>query len=129
MTRVTIRIDFESGLALGPGKIRLLEQVDETGSIRGAASGMKMSYRRAWLLLQATEAIFGEPLVETVTGGQRGGGARLTVLGRKVIDHYRSVERSVEGASTRSVAALSKLLGSGKQRKSAQNPGKRRINR
>lgn len=55
MVRLTIRVDFEPGHALGPGKIHLLEQIDETGSIRGAAAAMKMSYRRAWLLIQATE--------------------------------------------------------------------------
>ena len=47
MVRLTIRVDFEPGHALGPGKIHLLEQIDETGSIRGAAAAMKMSYRRA----------------------------------------------------------------------------------
>ena len=53
MTRLTIRIDFADGTALGPGKVRLLELVADTGSIRKAAVGMKMSYRKAWLLLKA----------------------------------------------------------------------------
>jgi len=30
MTRLTIRIDFDNGSALGPGKARLLEAVEET---------------------------------------------------------------------------------------------------
>jgi len=46
-TRLTIRIDFANGTALGPGKVRLLELIGETGSIRKAAAGMKMSYRPA----------------------------------------------------------------------------------
>ncbi|HSC61750.1 MAG TPA: LysR family transcriptional regulator, partial [Rhizomicrobium sp.] len=68
MVRLTIRIDFESGDAIGPGKVRLLEQVAETGSIRGAATALKMSYRRAWLLIKATETTFGAPLIVAATG-------------------------------------------------------------
>ena len=74
MVRLTIRIDFESGDAIGPGKVRLLEQVAETGSIRGAATALKMSYRRAWLLIKATETTFGAPLIVAATGGAKGGG-------------------------------------------------------
>jgi molybdate transport system regulatory protein len=125
MARVTIRIDFESGQALGPGKIRLLEQVDETGSIRGAASSMKMSYRRAWLLLQATEAIFGAPLAQKETGGPRGGGARLTALGRKVIGHYRKAERLGGGAAAASIGALSKMSVSLNKAPKVKKPRKR----
>ncbi len=65
--------------------MKLLELIDETGSIRKAAVPMKMSYRRAWLLLQALEEAFGAPLVATATGGKAGGGARLTPLGRAVV--------------------------------------------
>jgi molybdate transport system regulatory protein len=93
MVRLTIRIDFEPGHALGPGKVRLLEQIAETGSIRGAATSMKMSYRRAWLLVQALEKTFGAPLIVAATGGRKGGGTSLTLLGKKVIKLYRTVEK------------------------------------
>lgn len=106
MTRLTIRIDFGDGAALGPGKVRLLELVDETGSIRKAAAGMKMSYRRAWLLLKALGDTFGEALVATATGGKAGGGARLTPLGHKVVRQYRGLEKAAEKAGARHVAAL-----------------------
>src|ERR1700710_1843326 len=94
MTRLTIRIDFTNGSALGPGKVRLLELVAETGSIRKAAAGMKMSYRRAWLLLKALDEAFDEPLVATATGGKAGGGALLTPLGWRVVKEYRSLEKA-----------------------------------
>jgi molybdate transport system regulatory protein len=110
MTRLTIRIDFGNGTALGPGKVRLLELVDETGSIRKAAAGMKMSYRRAWLLLKALDETFGEPLVATATGGKAGGGARLTALGREVARQYRSLETAAAKAGSRPVAALERRL-------------------
>ena len=104
--RLTIRIDFAAGDALGPGKIGLLERVGETGSIRGAASAMKMSYRRAWLLLKAVEKTFGARLIQTATGGKSGGGTDLTALGRRVVRHYRAVEQSAAKASNRHLVAL-----------------------
>jgi len=106
MPRLTIRIDFDDGSALGPGKVRLLELVAETGSIRKAAAGLKMSYRKAWLLLQALKTTFGEALVETTTGGKSGGGARLTRLGRFVVARYRSLEGAAWRCGSRELAAL-----------------------
>jgi len=67
MTRLSIRIDFEGSEAFGPGKARLLELIEEQGSIRGAAAAMNMSYRHAWLLLQAVEDTFGAPVISTAT--------------------------------------------------------------
>jgi len=106
MYRLSIRIDFAPGERLGPGKVRLLEEVDRTGSIRSAASAMKMSYRRAWLLIRATEDIFGAPLVQTATGGPRGGGASLTQLGRDVVVGYRKVERQAARATAAAAMRL-----------------------
>lgn len=51
MAKLTIRVDLAPAGAVGPGKIRLLELVDETGSISAAGRAMNMSYRRAWLLI------------------------------------------------------------------------------
>lgn len=115
MARLTIRIDFSNGSALGPGKIRLLELVAETGSIRKAASQMKMSYRQAWLLLKALSDAFGEALVATATGGRSGGGARLTALGERVVSLYRSVEKRAEKAASGDISALEAVLASGRR--------------
>ena len=57
-TRVTVRIDFAGGRRVGPGKIRLLELIDETGSISAAGRAMAMSYRRAWLLVDSLNTSF-----------------------------------------------------------------------
>jgi molybdate transport system regulatory protein len=106
MVRLTIRIDFAPGHALGPGKVSLLEQIEETGSIRGAAAVLKMSYRRAWLLVQATEKTFGAPLIVAATGGRKGGGASLTALGKKVVRLYRAVERRAERGAAKEIHGL-----------------------
>jgi molybdate transport system regulatory protein len=112
MTRLTIRIDFDNGTALGPGKVRLLELIAQTGSIRKAAAGMRMSYRQAWLLLQALADMFGAPLVDTATGGRQGGGASLTPTGRRVVASYRTLEAAAIKAGAGQVRTLRLLLGS-----------------
>lgn len=107
MVRLTIRIDFDDGSALGPGKVRLLELIAEKGSIRKAAAGMKMSYRKAWLLLQALEETFGQPLVKTATGGAKGGGASLTTLGKTVVTRYREIGREALRGGAKPLSYLS----------------------
>jgi molybdate transport system regulatory protein len=93
MARLTIRIDFPGGRRVGPGKIRLLELIDETGSISAAGRAMAMSYRRAWLLVESLNTSFRQPVVDTRSGGRRGGGARLTAFGRELVQRYRTLER------------------------------------
>jgi molybdate transport system regulatory protein len=126
MPRLTIRIDFDDGSALGPGKVRLLELVAETGSIRRAAAGMKMSYRKAWLLLKALKETFGEALVETTTGGKSGGGARLTRLGRFVVARYRALEATAKRVGSADIEALNGRLRVAARKKTGPRPGIRR---
>ena len=106
MARLTIRIDLSDHGAIGPGKIRLLELVGESGSISAAGRAMKMSYRRAWMLISALNRCFRTPVVETQLGGMRGGGAVLTELGHDVIARYRAIERSAARANASDLAAL-----------------------
>jgi molybdate transport system regulatory protein len=106
MARLTIRIDFDDGSGLGPGKVRLLELVDATGSIRKAAAELEMSYRKAWLLLQALKETFGTPLVQTASGGLSGGGTSLTPAGRDVVTRYRRLERTAGKAVSADLKAL-----------------------
>ncbi|MBN9555134.1 MAG: LysR family transcriptional regulator, partial [Alphaproteobacteria bacterium] len=73
MAGLFLRIPIGEAGNMGPGKVRLLELIEETGSIRSAASKMKLSYRRAWLLLQDIEKIFGGAVLERRTGGKSGG--------------------------------------------------------
>jgi molybdate transport system regulatory protein len=87
-----IRILIGAVVAIGPGKADLLEAIGRTGSISAAGREMGMSYRRAWLLVEAMNANFKLTLVETATGGRSGGGARLTELGIEVLARYRAME-------------------------------------
>src|SRR5690349_17604961 len=106
MASLFLRVRFEPSGQFGPGKAELLEQVRDTGSIRKAAAAMKMSYRRAWLLLAEMEELFGAPVVATTTGGVKGGGATLTRLGATLVGHYRGIEKRAAGAAARELRAL-----------------------
>ena len=90
--RAIIRVDFGAKGRLGPGKTQLLELIGETGSISGAARRMEMSYRRAWLLVDELNELFGKPVVETMAGGAGGGGATVTDFGRQVVRAFREME-------------------------------------
>ncbi|MDH7797534.1 MULTISPECIES: winged helix-turn-helix domain-containing protein [unclassified Beijerinckia] len=110
MTRLSIRIDFNEGQRLGPGKIQLLELVDTCGSITASAKKMNMSYRRAWLLIEELNEMFDSNLVETRPGGRGGGNAKLSLLGRAVIQAYRSLEIDAERISSTRVDELSRRV-------------------
>src|SRR5258705_11552214 len=96
--RLTVRVDFGSDRALGPGKIRLLEAIGETGSISQAGRHLDMSYRRAWLLVDDMNRCFRVPVVTTQPGGAQGGGAALTLFGQNLINNYREIEKQAMAA-------------------------------
>jgi len=108
MTRLFIRVPIGDG-AFGPGKAQLLELIAEKGSIRAAASAMKVSYRRAWLMLKDTEKVFGAPVLESRRGGSRGGGTALNRLGRGIVQHFRALENHAARATRDDLAALERL--------------------
>src|SRR5487761_1954549 len=87
-----IRVLNGREIALGPGKVELIEGIDELGSISAAGRRMGMSYRRAWLLVSTLNGCFREPLVEAAKGGIRGGGARVTEFGHTALKRYRRLE-------------------------------------
>ena len=105
-----IRIERGADVALGPGKVALLEAIVETGSITAAAARLGMSYRRAWLLVDDLNRCFREPLVAAQVGGVKGGGASLTGFGHAVIEHYRAIEKAAETAGAAHVGALTASL-------------------
>jgi molybdate transport system regulatory protein len=112
ISRVQFRLRFSRGddIAVGPGKVDLLEAIEASGSISGAARSLGMSYRRAWLLVDTMNRCFRAPLVEAETGGKRGGGARLTRLGAEVIERYRRIERDAARAGAADIRALARWV-------------------
>ena len=106
-----IRIMFRKAIAMGPGKADLLRAIEATGSISAAARTLGMSYRRAWLLVDTMNQCFKSPLVETLTGGQHGGGARVTELGQDVLRRYVEMEAKAAESVRVELAAFARLMG------------------
>jgi molybdate transport system regulatory protein len=98
---LTLRLLGKSAAAMGPGKADLIERIGRTGSISAAARDMRMSYRRAWQLVEALNADFREPVVATAIGGKRGGGATVTPFGERLVGRFRAME----GRASRAIAA------------------------
>ncbi len=106
--KAAIKVEFANDLKLGRGKVRLLELVGETGSISAAARKMNMSYRRAWLLMDELNHMFGRDVIEAVAGGSGGGGAHVTEFGMRVIDVFRELESEADTLVQSRIAALMK---------------------
>ena len=108
MIQLKIRLYFDDESWIGPGKVRLLELIDEHGSISAAGRAMKMSYKRAWDLVAELNRIFGEPVAKGQTGGKTGGGAELTLLGRELIARFRALEKDSAKAGKLHIDALAR---------------------
>jgi molybdate transport system regulatory protein len=124
---ISFRVDFSPECAVGPGKIALLENIARTGSLSNAARRLKMSYRRAWLLLEDLNTSFQQPVAEMSVGGKGGGGASLTQFGSDLVAAYRSLEAQIrKRAQTAFPAAAQPASAEMRARKVVP---KRRVNR
>lgn len=108
--RIRLRLDFGSKLVLGPGKADLLAGIAELGSISAAGRRMKMSYKRAWSLVEEMNAAFAEPLVSSIRGGSGGGGAMLTPTGQAVLAHFRGLEAMLAEDDRGHIAGIRALM-------------------
>ncbi|MFC4819269.1 winged helix-turn-helix domain-containing protein [Dokdonella ginsengisoli] len=109
--KLHLRVTLAPGVAFGPGKADLLAGIRDTGSIAAAGRAMRMSYKRAWQLVEELNASFREPLVEASKGGPGGGGARLTRTGEDVLARYLRMHEAATAAVARDMAALRRHVG------------------
>ena len=108
--RLWIKIYFGDRGQIGPGKIRLLQGIAEHRSISAAARATGMSYRRAWLLTDQMNKTFRAPVVETRTGGNTRGGAKLTPLGEEIVARYLELLGQVQARSAGKLDELAALI-------------------
>lgn len=88
----TITLRNKDMSAVGRERIRLLQAVAREGSIAAGARAAGLTYKAAWDALDAMTNLFGQPLLETRTGGKAGGGASLTPTGVRVIEGFGRLE-------------------------------------
>ena len=86
--RYNFWLEQDGEVVLSVWRVRLLEAVAETGSISGAARAMDVPYRVAWQKIHEMETQLGHKLVETQTGGRKGGGAVLTTMGAVYVELF-----------------------------------------
>jgi molybdate transport system substrate-binding protein len=85
---------------LGPGRAALLEAIQRCHSISAAARDLRISYRHAWVLVQAINEAAGEPLVSAATGGTHGGGAILTPAGQHALAVYHQLREALDQSAS-----------------------------
>lgn len=105
-----LRLVLGPHIAIGPGKVDLLEQVKESGSIAEAGRTLGMSYKRAWQLISTMNDAFKTPVVVTSRGGASKGGAILTAFGEDLLKRYRRVQMQTERAVEDDLKALTAEL-------------------
>lgn len=71
---------------------------------------MGMSYRRAWLLVDAMNRCFQQPLVDAAKGGTNGGGTQLTELGLQMLRDYRTLQHEIAQITDKHFEKLKPLL-------------------
>jgi molybdate transport system regulatory protein len=101
--KIKLQVMCGDEIAMGPGKADLLEAIGREGSISAAARALGFSYRRAWLLVDAMNRCWREPLV-LARGGSAG--AQVTPLGAQVLAQYRQLQGTVEQGSGSAWAQL-----------------------
>lgn len=92
------KVDADGGTFLEDSRVRLLEAIDEHGSIVKAARQVPLSYKTAWDAINSMTALAGQPVVVRTTGGAGGGGSRLTEYGRRLVAFYRALESDYQTA-------------------------------
>jgi molybdate transport system regulatory protein len=110
VARFRLRVMAGESIAVGPGKIDLLEAIRDTGSITAAAKAMGMSYRRAWMLVDEVNRSLKKPAIASAIGGDHGGGSELTDVGQLLVRTYRHIESTASTTCSEDLAALTGLI-------------------
>lgn len=108
-------VDLAAGSFLGDTRVRLLEAIDQCGSISQAAKRVPLSYKAAWDAVDAMNNLADEALVERAVGGRHGGGTSLTPYGKRVVAVYRAMEAEYQQMLDRVMAGLDDPAGADPQ--------------
>jgi molybdate transport system regulatory protein len=98
--RDNLWLERDGQVVLSKWRVRLLQAIEETGSITAAAERMRVQYRCAWNKLEEMERGLGLRLVERRVGGPAGGGARLTEAGQDYVARFTRFAQAVDEVVT-----------------------------
>ncbi|HTO80076.1 MAG TPA: ModE family transcriptional regulator [Methylocystis sp.] len=108
-TRLEIALHFSNGARLGPDELRVVAAIRKQRSILGASRVTALSYRTCWLIVDALNRAFEQPVIATHPG-RRGGGAELTPFGERVVAVYASIERRARAQAKPALSEIAEAL-------------------
>ncbi|TBH76346.1 LysR family transcriptional regulator [Aquirufa nivalisilvae] len=94
--KATLRVFNGDEKLFGPGKLELLEYIQETGSISQAAKNMGLSYKKAWDMVNSLNQLCKSPIVQAQTGGVKGGKTVLTPHGLELMEAFRILQKNFQ---------------------------------
>lgn len=100
MARVFI-LDEHHERFFGEGPCRLLQGIEQYGSLRASAASMGMAYTKALRLMKHAEEALKMPLVRKTIGGKNGGGSELTPEGKEFLKKYEEYRARCTEANRR----------------------------
>ena len=89
-----IWIETNDKVLLGEGRVRLLKAIEETGSLSKASKSLKISYKKAWSLIDSVNKSSKKPITVSSIGGKGGGGAQLTPYGKSLITAFEKINKN-----------------------------------
>lgn len=89
-----IWIETENNVILGEGRVRLLKAIEETGSLSKASKSLKISYKKAWNLIDSVNKSAKKPVTINSIGGKGGGGAELTPYGKSLVNAFDEINKN-----------------------------------
>lgn len=72
----------------------MLKAIEKEGSLSKAAKSLKISYKKAWTLIDAVNKSSKKPVVISSIGGKGGGGAKLTDYGKSLIAVFDEINKN-----------------------------------
>jgi len=87
-------VDENDRIIIGEGRMKILEHVENTGSINQAAKIMKMSYKAVWSKIKYTEKHLNAKIIHS----DKKTGSRLTREGKALLEKYRLLKKECMGA-------------------------------
>ena len=84
-------VDKHDNIIIGKGRMEILENIENTGSINQAAKIMKMSYKAVWSKIKYTE----KHLNTRIVYADKKNGTLLSEEGKELLDKYKLLKKNV----------------------------------
>jgi molybdate transport system regulatory protein len=106
-----IWLDSDQGIGiLGEGKIQLLKEIGNSGSLVAAANSLNISYRKAWGDIRNAEQRLGVKLIDRKRGGECGGTSTLTEDANRIIEAWNKLHSKFDAAIEESIVDFKRFI-------------------